>query len=466
MGTPGCPELLEDLRNDPLLLEDYFSLLRFASISSDEGCKKDLLACSAWLAERLQQIGLTVRVIDTPGAPVIFAEWKHPQTQAEAAKEIPTLLLYNHYDVQPVTPLDHWHSPPFEPVAEHGLVRARGAQDNKGQLAYTLAGLRHALQRGPLPCNIKWVIEGEEEYGSHGLFAILPSIAELIRADDCAIIDGGILSLDRPSVEIGARGIVTLTIHARGSKVDLHSGLLGGLAYNPLRALCELLGSLHNAEGRVLIPGFYDDVKDWIPEHLALLDPGPDLQSLETLFGVVATGGEQDRPLNQRNWLRPTLEINGLSGGYTGHGFKTVIPAEAVAKISCRLVPNQSPGRIGQLVAAHLKKLCPQGIELEIEVGHGGDPFVGDPEGPLTEAARAAYQELLGRPCSLALTGGSLPVCDALARAAGAGILAFGMGLPGDLIHAPNEHFSIERLELGAVLIQRLLQFYADRRVD
>jgi acetylornithine deacetylase/succinyl-diaminopimelate desuccinylase-like protein len=459
MGPPACADLLEALRSDPLLLEDYFTLLRFASISSDESYRQDLLDCADWLAERLVTIGLHVRRFDTPGAPVLLAEWMQlPQA--------PTLLIYSHYDVQPVTPLEAWHSPPFEPTVKHGLVTARGAQDNKGQLAYTLAALRHALQRGPLPCNVKWIIEGEEEFGSHGLSTILPSLAPLLQADDCAVIDGGIHSLHEPSVEIGARGIISFTLRAKGSTTDLHSGQLGGLAYNPLRALVEILGAAVDENGRVQIPGFYDNVKEWVPEHRALLSPGPDAIALQTTFGVVATGGERHLPLNERNWLRPTFEINGLQGGYTGAGFKTVIPAEAIAKVSCRLVPNQTPQEIAEKVTAFLRSRNPQGIDLEIEVGHGGDPFVGDPEGPLTQAARRAFEEVLHSPCSLALTGGSLPVCGALAQAAGAGILAFGLGLPGDLIHAPNEHFSIERLEKGAVLVQRLLEHYAQVRAE
>lgn len=457
MGFTACADLLEALRSDPLVLEDYFSLLRFASVSSDESYRQDLLDCADWLAKRLVTIGLHVRCFDTPGAPVLLAEW----TQLPDA---PTLLLYSHYDVQPVTPLEAWRSPPFVPTVSHGQVTARGAQDNKGQLAYTLAALRHALQRGSLPCNVKWIIEGEEEFGSHGLSAILPSLAPLLRADDCAVIDGGIHSLHEPSVEIGARGIVSFTIRAKGSSSDLHSGLLGGLAYNPLRALAELLSAAVDENGYVQIPGFYDHVKDWVPEHLALLSAGPDEQALQATFGVQPTGGERHLPLNQRNWLRPTFEINGLQGGYTGPGFKTVIPAEAIAKVSCRLVPNQTPEQIGEQVKAFLLSRCPQGIGLEVEVGHGGDPFLGDPEGPLTQAARKAFEEVLEAPCSLALTGGSLPVCGALAQAAGAGILAFGLGLPGDLIHAPNEHFSIDRLEKGAVLVQRLLVHYATVR--
>jgi acetylornithine deacetylase/succinyl-diaminopimelate desuccinylase-like protein len=454
MDTAECTALLEAVRDDPIVLEDYFTLLRFPSISADKSFHQDLRACAQWLASRCEQIGLSTRLIETPGAPVILAEWNH---QPGA----PTLLLYNHYDVQPTDPLSAWRTPPFEPIVQHGLVHARGAQDNKGQLAYTLAGLRHALQRGPLPCNVKWVIEGEEEYGSRGLHAILPSLAVHIQADDCAIIDGGIESLDRPSVEIGARGIVCLDVFATGSNSDLHSGLLGGLAYNPLRALCELFGRIHDHQGRILIPGFYDDVVEWPAADLETLSRGLDAHALQVLFGVTPSGGETALPLHQRNWLRPTFEINGLSGGYTGPGFKTVIPAVATAKISCRLVANQNPQKIGALVRDYLMQHCPKGIQLQIETDHGGDPFLGDPSGPLTKAARQAFQEVLGHPCSLACTGGSLPICGALARSAGAGILAFGLGLPSDAIHAPNEHFSIERLEKGAVLVQRLLTLYA-----
>ena len=457
MTQQSIAELREEIRQDPRLLEDYLTLLRFPTVSADPQRAEDLIRCARWLEARLQQIGLEVLWIETPGAPVLLAQTKQDP-------KLPTLLIYNHYDVQPVDPVSAWDHPPFDPLIREGVVYARGAQDNKGQLAYVLAALRTMLPRGDLPCNIKWIIEGEEEHGSAGLAAVLSDLGPLIQADDCLIVDGSVHDLKHPAVDVRARGIVSGTLTLTGSKSDMHSGALGGLAYNPLRALCEIISSLWDEKGRVTVPGFYDNVEEWSDEQKALVHAHAATAGLEELLGLEFHGGEKDLPPWERVWLRPTLEINGLSGGHSGPGHKTVIPAVAEAKITCRLVAGQDPRRIAQCLKDTFASTHVPGMKIHWEPGHGGHPLVGNPEGILTEAARAAYEEVFGVPCGLAMTGGSYPVCADLVRVAGAGVLSIGLGLPTDQIHAPNEHFDVDRLTWGVVLIQKVLQQYGERQ--
>lgn len=444
---------LERIREDVVALEDFLELLRIPTVSTDSKYRDSMLKGASWVEQRLKTLGLQVERLETPTVPVIFAEY-------HVSKDLPTLLIYNHYDVQPPEPLEKWKSPPFEPEIRNGKVYARGAEDNKGQLCSVLAAIRmELLDHSTLPCNIKWLIEGEEESGSRGLAAILPKIAPQLKADGCVIIDVSLPSLRTPAVQLGARGIVTFTLRVRGSSTDLHSGLFGGIAYNPLKALVDVLSSLRNPDGSINIPGFYEGVQELPHDALKQLLP-IDSDELLASFGCQATGGEIAFPLHVRNWLRPTLEINGIEGGYTGQGFKTVIPAEAVAKISCRLVLDQNPKKVALQVIEALKARFPSHMQAEIEVEGEGDPFMGDPKGPLTLAACKAMEEALGSPCYLTMSGGSLPICRALAEAAGASILAAGMGLPEDHIHSPNENFSITQLEHGILFFQRLLHAY------
>jgi len=443
-------ELIEALREDPLVLEDLFTLLRFKSMSTEP---KSLDECALWLKGRISDMGMSVELIATEGAPIVVASNR-------SAPGRPTLLLYNHYDVQPVDPLSEWNSDPFSPLVKDGHIFARGAQDNKGQLAFVLAALRHMHRRGPLPCNVVWVIDGEEETGSPQLARLLPDLGELLWADDLLIVDGGIPSLDQPMVELGARGIASLKLMVEGSGTDLHSGQLGGLAYNPLRAACELCSTLWNRDGSVAVDGFYDDCKAIDPQLAEQLHPGLSEAELMEHFGVLPTGGEKGLAINQRNWLRPCLEINGISGGYTGEGFKTVIPAKVCVHLSARLVPDQQPHQIAAHITKHLEKHCPPGIHIAVSEGHGGLPLMGNPKGWLTQAASRAYEDVLGHRCALGLTGGSLPVCALLAQVSGAQPLVVGFGLPTDRIHAANEHFSVERVILGAAWLQHVISLY------
>jgi acetylornithine deacetylase/succinyl-diaminopimelate desuccinylase-like protein len=439
-----------------LITADYLTLLRFRSISADLAYRDEVRACSSWVADHLRSSGFEVQVWETPGNPTIYGE------RLTAGAGRPTLLLYGHYDVQPVDPVEEWTSPPFEPRVERGVVYARGAQDNKGQLMYVLAALRALADA--LPLNVKVCVEGEEEIGSPGLAHILPEVSHHLKAETLLVVDSGIPKPDLPSITLGVRGIAALSISLRGSKMDLHSGLFGGAAYNPNRALVEMLAQLRGPDGRVQIPGFYDSVRELLPEERQLLSLDWDMEASRTQFGVEPGGGEQGYSVGEWATMRPTVEINGLSGGYSGPGFKTVIPAVASAKISCRLVPDQDPELITQALEQFLRSHLPKGIEMKVEDHHGGLAVRTSPNSPAVKALSQAFETVFNKPCQFALMGGSIPISALLAKAAGAQPLFCGLGLPDDNIHAPNERFDMRRIEMGFEIICHFLTNYASTR--
>lgn len=440
------------LKNKDKILSDYFDFLRFPSISADPAYASHTNATANWLKGALERAGFLVQKWETEGAPILFGEIN--------SKKDKTLLLYTHYDVQPVDPLDLWLSPPFEPTLRHGEVYARGASDDKGETFYTLSainGLLHHLKT--LPINIKWIIEGEEESGSTQLSKILKSKEKEIAADYLIVIDSGLLTKDRPAISFGVRGICSMTLTLTGSNSDLHSGSHGGIVYNPNRALVELLASLHDTSGRVTIDGFYDDVKDISDDEKRELFLDFDDAAFEKSFLAKANGGEKGYSPSESAWLRPTLEINGLSGGYSGKGFKTVIPATACAKISCRLVPNQDADKIAQLVKNHLLSHVKEGIRASVEIHSGGNAFRSPVHSPLATTMRSALEEVFQAPCQNILMGGSIPIISQLANHSHAETLLFGMGLPDDNVHAPNEHFGLDRFERGYLSIANIVLY-------
>lgn len=432
---------------------DYFEFLSFPSVSTEPDHAHDVLACKEWLEAKLKQIGLTVETWETEGYPTLFAE------DLRAGPDKPTLLLYNHYDVQPVDPLEEWISPPFEPTVRDGQVYARGASDNKGQCFYVWLGLRFLYEKyGKLPINVKWVIEGEEESGSHGLGQLMQQKRDRLQADHLALVDVDMRDANTPTVVLGCRGIVTFELEAIGSKGDLHSGLMGGIAYNPLHAVVEVLSQLHDQKGKVTIPGFYDGIEAMSEEERELIDFSFDQAACRKSFSVEATGGEQEYSPNERAWIRPTLEINGIGGGYFKEGFKTVIPAKVIAKISCRLVPGQDPRAIQEKVIHFIQEKSPTGVEIKVKALHGnGRGYRADANAPVTQAAASAYESVFGKPCIRVLSGGSLPIIHELAEASGADTVGMGVALPDDAIHAPNEHFGLDRLKQGCCLIAQFV---------
>ncbi len=440
------------------LLEDYFTFLRFKSISTESAYKQEVRRCMTWLEAYIGQLGFTTEIWEGPEHPVLFAHWLH------AGPDKPTVLIYNHYDVQPVDPLELWESPPFEPEIRGGEVYARGAEDNKGQCFYVLSALQALFNRdGKLPLNVKLCIEGEEEAGSVTINSLLPSKKEPLRADYLLVVDLGFPAADIPAVTLGCRGIVSVSLELRGSKTDLHSGEHGGVAYNPNHALIEMLAKLHDCAGRVLLPGFYDDVLEASAEDKNVLYLDFNAAKYEAAFGAKPVGGERNYAPLESAWLRPTLEINGIGGGYTGEGFKTVIPARAIAKLSCRLVPNQDPEKIAASLQKFLNENCPPGIELMIKTNPGSRAFRTRPDSKVVQAAAQAFSEVCGVASKYILCGGSIPVTGALGKTAGAETVLLGYGLADDNIHAPNEHFGVDRLRKGLATMAVLLEKLAKR---
>ncbi len=434
------------------LRADYFEFLRFRSISTEPAFKEEVVACAAWVQRYLVASGLRAELIQTPVHPVVYAE------DCTAGADKPTVLIYGHYDVQPVDPLELWKSDPFEPTERDGNVYARGAVDDKGQIFFAMAAVRMLKTFGPLPINVKFCIEGEEEASSKGLLAILPKETARLKAEHLIVVDYDSFDAKTPAINLGARGMLSMDVSLTGSRGDLHSGLHGGIAYNPNRALVELLAKLYDAQGRVAVDGFYDDVLEPSAEEKKLYPPRVSRAEYTSRFGIEAFGGEAGKTLQEANIFRPVLEINGISGGYTGNGFKTVIPAKAIAKLSCRLVPSQNPEKIGRQIISFLQRHCVPGMRLEVALYPGAPAYRAKPHSRVASAVASASEEVMGRPCERVLSGASVPVVAPLSTAIGAEVVGMGYGLPTDQIHAPNEHFDLKRLEYGLLTVAKALQ--------
>jgi acetylornithine deacetylase/succinyl-diaminopimelate desuccinylase-like protein len=420
--------------------------------------KKSVLNCCGWLKGEIEKLDLETEIWETELHPVIFAQ------DLSAGKDKPTLLLYNHYDVQPVDPLDLWETPPFEPTIRNGEVYARGAQDNKGQCFYVLAALQaYRKIHGKFPINIKWIIEGAEEFGSMGLPETLEQQKEKIQADYLAIVDVGIPSMNRPSLTLGVRGLITMDLVVKCANSDLHSGMEGGVAPNPIQIIADLIAKSRNSDGSIAIEGFYDGTSPLSEEDKKLLDMRFDEEAYFAMHNVGPHGGEKHLPPLERAWFRPTLEVNGILGGYTGDGFKTVIPAKAKAKISCRLVPGQDPKKIGRLVKEFFLNNAPNGSQVLVDVHEAcGRADRTSPNTPFIKAAARAIEEIFQTPCRFILEGASIPISCDLANISGAKIAFLGLGLSSDHIHAPNEHFGINRIEMGLSMIGRTIELLGE----
>ncbi len=434
-------------------LEDFRTFLSFPSISADPKSKSSLLACADWLAAYLKKIHFNVELWQTAGHPILYASY------TQAGPDKPTLLIYNHYDVQPADPLDAWSNPPFEATIKGNEIYARGAQDNKGQCFYVIQALKLLMeQNGTLPINIKLCIEGEEEIGSHSLSSILKEKKNQLKADYAAIVDLGLRDAKIPAITLGTRGIITMDVSVKSANTDLHSGSHGGIIQNPIHLLVHLLDTLRNDKGAITIPGFYDEVVEMTPEERSFVSLQFDMADYQKTTGGYALGGEKDYTVLERAWMRPTLEINGISGGYAGEGFKTVIPAKAHAKISCRLVPNQDPKKIGELIANYLKEQAPEGVEVEVHLHAGKGKAVRiSPTADVVKVFGKAFEAVFGVPCEFIYEGASIPIVPELREACGGEAILLGLGLVTDQIHAPNEHFGIDRLEKGMLIMAKAI---------
>jgi acetylornithine deacetylase/succinyl-diaminopimelate desuccinylase-like protein len=433
-------------------LNDFFTFLSFPSISTDPTYEQDSRRTANWLCDFMKQMGLEATLWETPGLPVVFG------THLKAGKDRPIILIYHHYDVQPVDPLDLWKSDPFKPVVKDNRVFARGAADNKGQCFYSLTALKAFLELAKdFNFNIKVFIEGEEESGGRGTSAILQQKEAELKADHLLVVDFDMPNVTTPAITLGMRGLVCMNIECKNSSIDLHSGAHGGIALNPNRALVSLLGKMWDEKGRVRIPHFYDDVKSLPKEELSRVDMSFDQEQYMKSFGVKAFCPEEGYSIKESNWLRPILEINGIWGGYTGTGFKTVIPAKAHAKISCRLVPDQDPEKIAKAISEYLENEAPKGIEIKADLHHGASAYRSAFDSFIVKTAALAYEEIFGKPCKYLFCGASVPIVVDLARVSNAEVAMIGVGLADDDIHAPNEHFGLDRFELGYLAIGRIL---------
>ncbi|MGE8207365.1 dipeptidase [Heyndrickxia sp. NPDC080065] len=430
-------------------LKELANLLSIPSISALSEHKEDTQAAANWLADALKNIGMeNVEIFPTKGHPVVYADW----LKAEGK---PTVLIYGHYDVQPVDPIELWESPPFEPSIRDGKIYARGSSDDKGQTFMHIKALEALLQTtSTLPLNFKFCIEGEEEIGSPNLEAFVEEKKDLLAADVIVISDTTMIDQGKPTICYGVRGLCGIQIDVKGASSDLHSGLYGGGVQNSIHALVEIVNSFHNESGEITVEGFYDQViplKD--EEREAFIKLGIDEEKVRQELGVNHLYGEQGYTYFERITVRPTLEVNGIYGGFQGEGLKTVIPSEAHAKITCRLVPDQDPEEIVELLKRHIEKNIPKGVEVNISVFDKGAPYVTPIDHPVIKAAARAYEAVYNVPVSYTRMGGSLPIISNLDQTLKAPIVLMGFGLPTENFHAPNEHFHLENFDKGLLTL-------------
>ncbi len=453
-------DTIEYLRQHRGRLED--ELKRFVaipSVSAKSEHRPDIRRAADWLVERLLEAGMTTAEIHpTAGHPIVVAEWR-------GAPGAPTILVYGHYDVQPPEPLGEWKSPPFEPEVRDGKLYGRGSVDDKGQVyMYVKAVEAHMATRGGLPVNLVMIIEGEEEIGSPNLEAFLVENRERFACEAVLISDTGMFAPGLPSITTGLRGLAYMEVRVQGPAGDLHSGTYGGAVINPAVALAGIIARLHDDQGRVTIPGFYDDVLPLSAEDRARIAGLPfEDETLRAEVGAPALGGEAGYGTLERIWVRPTLDVNGLLSGYTGEGAKTVLPARAMAKISMRLVPDQSHRDIEEKFTAHVRSLAPPGVSIEVEALHGGEPWHADPTGSIFQDAAAALEAAFGRPPVYIREGGSIPIVRAFEQTLDAPVALLGFALPGSNTHAPNEWYSLENYALGTETIALLLEKVGSR---
>ena len=443
------------MSNDPHLA-DLVEFLKFPSVSTESAHAADVRACGEWIVGKMRSIGLSAALHETARHPVVLGRNEHKEGR-------PTVMIYGHYDVQPVDPVALWKTPPFEPRIENGKIFARGATDNKGQILAHILGVGEAIAKhGDVPVNLIMLVEGEEEIGSPNLEGFLQAHKDELKCDVVAVSDTGMIAPGIGTFTYGLRGITCVEVTVRGPSVDLHSGVFGGAVANPAAAVARIVASMHDDEGRVAVEGFYDDVRElqpWEREAWQKL-PFGEAETLK-LTGSPELFGEPGFTDAERRWARPTAEVNGIGGGFQGEGSKTVIPKEAFVKFSFRLVPDQKPEKISQLVQAHIAKHVPKGVTVEVEAGHSGSSYLVDPQAGYGKAAQEALRETFGSEPALIREGGSIPIIQTFKDVLGVETLLLGLALPDCQVHAPNENFYIDNFEGGIRLNQNLLQALA-----
>lgn len=441
--------------NSPRFLDELFSLLRIPSVSSQASRKADMYACARQYAALLESSGAEeARVYETTGHPVVFA-----QKITDPAK--PTVLIYGHYDVQPEDPVELWKSDPYEPEIRNGAIYARGANDDKGQSFMHVKALEYLVRTGTLPCNVKFIIEGEEEIGSPSLSAWAKEHRELLSCDVILVSDTTMISEKVPSINCGMRGLTYVEVTVKGPDKDLHSGHYGGAIANPVNILCKMIDSLIDARGRITVKGFYDEVIELSAEDRAMLARAPfSMKEFKTSIGIDAVRGEKGYSTLERIGIRPCLDVNGIWGGYVGEGAKTVIPSEAHAKISMRLVPDQDSQTIAERFARHFISIAPKGVKVDVQFRHGGEGFLTSLSSKAYKSAAKAMQEVYGMEPVPSRGGGSIPVLADLEKLLHASPLLMGFGYERDTIHSPNESYLLSQFYKGIETIVRFYGYY------
>ncbi|MCS6904534.1 MAG: dipeptidase [Bacteroidia bacterium] len=446
-------EVLEYIqKNRDRFLEELLCWLRIPSISTDRQYREEVLNSARYLKEQLAAIGIeNIQLIPSEGFPVVYGE-------KIINPALPTVLIYGHYDVQPPDPLELWNSPPFEPVIKDEKIYARGACDDKGQVYMHIKAVETLLKLNKLPCNVKFFIEGEEEIGSASLPGVLAAHKDLLQCDTILISDTSMVSLEQPSITTSLRGLAYVEVEVTGPNRDLHSGVYGGAIDNPIFRLCKMIASLKDENERITIPGFYDDVKELtLLERRMLAEVPFDYANYLLELDIRATRGESGYTALEQLTIRPTLEVNGIWGGYTGEGSKTVIPSKAYAKISMRLVPYQDSEKITALFKKHFESLAPPSVKVEVRPHHGGNPYISDINSVSYRAAAAAIKQSFGKEPIASREGGSIPILAEFDKVLKKPIVLLGFGLDTDAIHSPNEHYGVKNYFKG---IETICLFY------
>jgi acetylornithine deacetylase/succinyl-diaminopimelate desuccinylase-like protein len=446
-------------KNKERFLNELLELLRIPSVSARSEHKDDMIRCAESVKKHFLDAGAdTVTIYPTDGHPVVYGE-----KIVDATK--PTVLVYGHYDVQPADPLELWHSGPFEPVIKEGKIYARGSADDKGQFFMHVKALETLVKTNTLSTNIKFIIEGEEEIGSPNLAKFVKANKALLKADVILISDTSMLSMENPSIDVGVRGLSYIEVEVTGANRDLHSGVYGGAVANPITILSKMIASCHDENNHITIPGFYDDVVVATAEERAKMAKAPfNENEYKKDLGVTELWGEKGFTTNERTGIRPTLEVNGIWGGYTGEGAKTVLPSKAFAKISARLVPNQSSAKITEKLLSYFKSIAPTGVTVKAEEHHGGEPYMTPIDSNEYRAAAKAVAATFGKEPIPVRGGGSIPICALFEKELGIKIVFMGFGLDSDNLHSPNEKYELFNFYKGIETIPYFHQFYAEMK--
>ncbi|MFN4122284.1 MAG: dipeptidase [Flavobacteriales bacterium] len=444
-------------KNQDRFINELMDLLRIPSVSADPKYKQDVLKAADWVAESLNKAGAdNVEICPTPGYPIVYGD-------KIIDSSLPTVLIYGHYDVQPPDPLDLWHSPAFEPVIKNGKIYARGAADDKGQFFMHIKAFEILMQENKLPCNVKFMIEGEEEVGSSNLDKFLSDNKARLSADVVLVSDTSMIANDVPSLTVGLRGLSYLEVEVTGPNRDLHSGIYGGGVANPINVLCEMIASLKDENKQISIPGFYDDVVELSAEERAMMNEAPfSEEEFKRELNIGATEGEKGYTTIERTSIRPTLDVNGIWGGYIGEGAKTVLPSKAYAKISMRLVPNQKSEKITQLFSDHFKRIAPPSVKVEVHPHHGGEAAVTPVDSLEYQAASMAMEKTFGKKPIPARGGGSIPIVASFEKILGLKTVLMGFGLDTDDIHSPNEHYGVFNFLKGIETIPYFFHYLSE----